>query len=156
MNCSESKLTVIFGIRMIFFTQCTNFHNSRARCSWKQATAYGPKQWWNFRGNPPEYDMNRWISPVRWHFSICYNSIFGISPDDLSAKPDDFLWITHCQVYRYTPVWINSTYMHICVSGVCRVLMGKLVYKSVRIIRFLGVISIQTKLFPLAAQQQLV
>ena len=30
-SCSDSKLTIILGICMLFFAQCTNFHNSSAR-----------------------------------------------------------------------------------------------------------------------------
>ena len=40
------------------------------------------------------------------------------------------------------------------VSTMCTVSMGKLGYKSVRIIRFLGIISKQTKSFHLVAQHQ--
>ena len=40
------------------------------------------------------------------------------------------------------------------ILGMCTVSMGKLGYKSVRIIRFLGIISIQTKSFCLEAQHQ--
>ena len=40
------------------------------------------------------------------------------------------------------------------VLGMCKVSMGKFGYKSVHIIRFLGIISIQTKSIRLVAQQQ--
>ena len=46
---------------------------------------------------PHEYHMNRWISPVYlYHYSN-----FGVSPDELNAKPDDFFWDTH---NKYSPV----------------------------------------------------
>ena len=35
--------------------------------------------------------------------SIYYNSIFGISPDELEAILDDFLIITHSQVVQLHP-----------------------------------------------------
>ena len=46
----------------------------------------------NFRKNPPENDTTRWISRPMALFSICYNSIFGGSPNELNANPFDFCY----------------------------------------------------------------
>ena len=60
-----------------FFTQCTIFHKSRARCLWQQGQAfiYGLLQKQNFLGNPLKYNMNidgfsllGGISPIRIPF----------------------------------------------------------------------------------------
>ena len=67
-------------------------------------------------------------------------------------------WIFH--VWRYFSIYsITIQILLKCVSdvlGICTVLLGKLCYKYVRVITFLGVISTQTKSFCLIAQHQCV
>ena len=110
--------------------------------------------------------MNRWISLSDGIFSMYYNSFFGVSPGELNAEPDDFFYITHFRVVQVHP-GVNK-FCSKCVFdvlGICTVLTGKLSFKhklslqvygfkSVRILRFLGVISIRTKSFRLIVQHQ--
>ena len=62
-----------------FFTRVTNFHNSRAKRSWI----------------PPEYDMNRWISPVWWRFVYILQFKFWHKPWSIEHKTRWFFSESH-------------------------------------------------------------
>ena len=97
-----------------FFTQRTNFHTSRARCSWKQAIIMNHSKN-EILGETP-LDMT-WIDgfPLSDNiFSIWYNLNLDISPDELNTKPGDFLWITYCQVVQVHPT-MNKFCLYACL-----------------------------------------
>ena len=129
-NCFESKLTVIFCNLHDFVTQFKNCHTFWARCSW-MAIIYTEYRKDKKSGKSPEYD------------------IFGVRPDELSAKPDDFCWITF---NRYKWILINLILVFNVLNKCLVLILG---YKSVLIASSLGFISIQTKLVHLVAELSL-
>ena len=98
-----------------FFTQRTNFHTFRARCSWKQAIIMNHSE---ILGETPMawHDMTwiDWFPLFDDIFSIWYNLNFDISPDELNTKPADFLWITYCQVVQVHPN-VNKFCLYVCL-----------------------------------------
>ena len=76
-----------------FLSQVTKYHNFRARRTWKQAIIYGTQQKRNFRGNPPEYDMNRGfpLSDMQFFYnSLCNHLIFVVNPDGFNSNLKKF------------------------------------------------------------------
>ena len=81
----------------------SNFQNSRAGRSWEQAIIYGSSQTRNFSGHPLNMTGINGFPLSGGIFVICYNLIFDVSPDELSAKLNDFLQITHSQEGKEHP-----------------------------------------------------
>ena len=69
-NGSESQLTVLIGIYIVFLSSDTSFIT----------LGQGGHE------NLPEYDMNGWISLSGGIFATHYNLTFDVSPDELSAQ----------------------------------------------------------------------
>ena len=116
-KCSESKLTVIFGICMIFsprfqilITLGQDAHVNRQSYKdyskneilWKTSL----NMTW-IDGFPLSYGI----------FNIHYNSVFGLGPDEFNTKLNIFFWITHSHfqvVQGYLGIgqyWINVCLM---------------------------------------------
>ena len=101
--------------------------------------------------------MNRWISPVWWHFFYIFIIQFWHKAWWVESKtgsgwfPPNHTFPGSTSIYWYNEILLICVFD---VLGMCTFLMGKLGYKSVRIIRFLGVISIQRKSFCPVAQHQ--
>ena len=129
-KCSESKLTVIFEISMIFLHWSPIFISHQAIFLWTIN-----KQ--NIKGNPPEYDMNRWICPVWWHF---FDMLWFNFWRKLCWKQNRIIssWITHSQIVQVQPGIDILLKCLFDVLGISTFLMGKLSYKFFRIIRLLG------------------
>ena len=104
---SQEMLLKKIVIFMIFWI-CVNF--SRRAPTFLTPEQSGQRN----LGKAPEYDVNRWIYPVWLHYFVCYNSIFGESPDDLNGKPHDIFWVTHSQVVQVYPD-INKFSVNACL-----------------------------------------
>ena len=139
----ESNLTTIFGICMtyspsvpVFITFRQGVHEHRQSCMDHSKNEI----LWDTRWP----DMKTSIDfPCLMALVPCIIINFWRSPDELNAKPDDFFWITHSQEAR-VHLGVNKFWFNVCLSFfVCVYFkIGKLGYKSVRIIRVLAVISI--------------
>lgn len=64
-----------------------------------------------------------WLWPENMDFprliALClyYNLIFGLSSDELNAKLNDFLWVTHSKAVQGLPVRVKFTCRHILSFG---------------------------------------
>ena len=76
---------------------------------------------------------------VRFFYKVYDNSIYGLSPDELNAKPELFILNHTFQSSTSIHPGINRFGLNACLMFwvcMCKASMGKLGYKSVRIIRF--------------------
>ena len=129
MHCAQNDCHILNQYH--FFMHVSNFQNSGAGRSWEQAIIYGSSQTRNFSGHP----LN--MTVINGFFIICYNLIFDVSPDELSAKLNDFFQITHSQEGKEHPFFLYVCFMFWVRRAS---LMGKLRYRFALRVRFLGVI----------------
>ena len=81
-------------------------------------------------------------------FILHYNSIFGVSPDQLSPKSDNSFWIT-----RINNHGINKVCLNVCLMfWICARFQWEINLSASS--GFWGIISIQTKWFRLVAPHQ--